>query len=141
MRIFRLIFTCFLSLAILTVGSAAVAMPVDNLCSMQQMQTPYDEMAVPETSSMMMSMDMSGSQSMSNMDCMEVVKKNSGHSCHCKSGQDCAMYNAQLAYPASTLFVTLPTPHYLIAQRIAAQSTQYLPSPDLFGLWRPPRAV
>ncbi len=141
MRTLRLIFTFFLSFAILTVGSAAVAMPVDNPCSMQQMQTSTDEMAAPATSSMMMSMNMSDPQSMSNMDCMKVAKKHSTYTCHCKSGQDCAMYNAQLAYPVSTLFITLPTPQYLIAQHIVAQSTQFLPSPDLFGLWRPPRAI
>ncbi len=95
---------------------------------------------MPATSSMMM-MNMSDLQSMSKMDCMKVAKKLSGHTCHCKSGQDCAIYNAQLAYPASTLFVYLPTPQYLITQRIAAQSIQFLPSPDLFGLWRPPRAI
>lgn len=138
MHIFRLIITCFLSLAILTVGSAAVAMPVDSPCSMQQMQTKHAEMTMPATSSMM---NMSDPQSMSNMDCMKVAQKLSGHSCPCKSGQDCAMYNAQIAYPASTLFVSQPTPHYLIAQRIASQSTQFLPSPDLFGLWRPPSSV
>lgn len=140
MRTLRLIFTFFLSLSILTVGSAVVAMPVDNPCSMQQMQTQLDEMVMPATS-LMMSMDMSDPQSMSDMDCMKVAKQLSGHDCHCKSGQDCAMYNTQLAYPASTLFVSQPTPQYLIAQRIAAQPTQYFPSPDLFGLWRPPRSV
>jgi hypothetical protein len=114
-------------------------MSVDNPCSMQQMQMQHNEMAMPATASMMM--NMADPQSMSNMDCMKVAKKLWGHSCHCKSGQDCAMYNAQIAYLASTLFASQPTPQYLIAQRIAVQSIQLLPSPELFGLWRPPRSA
>ncbi len=51
------------------------------------------------------------------------------------------MYNAQLAFPASNIVLFQPKPQYLIAQHYVAQSSEFVPTPDLFGLWRPPRAL
>ncbi len=141
MRIFRLIFTCFLSLAILSVGSAAVAMSVNGQCPMQQMQAEQVKMAMPDTSSMMMSMQMDDSQTMPHMDCMKVEKTHTSNTIHCKSGQDCVMYSVQLAYPASNITVSQPNPQHLNSQHYIDQSSDFVPTPDLFGLWRPPRAL
>ena len=136
MRILRLIFTYFLSLAILSVGSAAVAMSVHSPCAMQQMQDQHPEMMMTS-----MSMDMMSQDSMPHMDCMKVEKTHSSNTNHCKTGQDCLMYNVQLANPASNIIVFQPKPQYLNTQHVIAQSSEFVPSPDLFGLWRPPRAL
>jgi transcription initiation factor IIF auxiliary subunit len=139
MRILRLIFTCFLSIAILSVGSAAVAMSVNSPCAMQQMQDHQAELM--KASMPMMAMDIATQQSIPHMDCMKMQKSHVGNSLHCKSGQDCVMYNVQLANPASNIIVFQPKPQYLNTQHFIAQSTEFVPSPDLFGLWRPPRAL
>ncbi len=130
MRTLRLIFSLFLSLAILSVGSAAVAMSVHSPCAMQQMQAEAEHMA--------MKMDQSD---MSDMDCQKVDKSHASHNGMCKSGQDCVMYNVQLAYPTSLVIATQLKPQYLVAQQITLQPHLFLPKPDLFGLWRPPSAL
>jgi len=90
--------------------------------------------------SAMMSMDMH-QPDMSGMDCQKVDKSHNSHSGLCKSGQDCVMYNVQLAYPASPLIVSPLKPQYFVAQQVTLQPHQFIPAPDLFGLWRPPRAL
>ena len=139
MRILRLIFTCFLSLAILSVGSAAVAMSVNSPCPMMQKQAESDESDIVMASMSMM--DMADQNSMPDMDCMKAEKAHSTNSLHCKSGQDCVMYNVQLANPASNIVVAQPQPLYLNSTHSVAQSFEFVPTPDLFGLWRPPRAL
>lgn len=106
---------------------------------MQQMQAQHDQMAM--ASMPMMAMDMTNQQSMPHMDCMKVEKTHSSNPLHCKSGQDCVMYNVQLANPASNIVVAQPKPQYLNSIHYVAQSFEFVPTPDLFGLWRPPRAL
>ena len=140
MRILRLIFTCFLSLAILSVGSAAVAMSVNSPCAMQQqMQAQHDQMTMASMPTM--TMDMADQNSMPHMDCMKAENAHSSNPLHCKSGQDCVMYNVQLANSASNIVVVQPKPLYLNSTHSVAQSFEFVPTPDLFGLWRPPRAL
>lgn len=137
MRTLRLIFTCLLSFAILSVGSAAVAMSVKSPCPMMQAESTDMSMA----STPMMAMDMANQESMPQMDCMKVEKTHSSHAFHCKSGQDCVMYNMQLANSISNIVVAQPKPQYLDSTHYVTQSSQFVPTPDLFGLWRPPRAL
>lgn len=141
MRILRLIFTCFLSLAILSVGSAAVAMSVNSPCPMMQKQAESAESDIAMASMSMMAMDMTSQNSMPDMDCMKAEKAHSSSMLHCKSGQDCVMYNVQLANPVSNIVVAQPKPQYLYSTQYVAQPSDFIPTPDLFGLWRPPRAL
>lgn len=136
MHILRLILTSFLSLAILSVGSAAVAMSVHSPCAMQQMQA--QSVAVLPASMPMMAMDQDDQTDMSGMDCQKVDQS---HNSLCKSGQDCVMYHVQLAHPVSNMMGLQPKPQYLNTQHFIAQSFEFVPTPDLFGLWRPPRAL
>lgn len=139
MRTLRLIFTCFLSLAILSVGSAAVAMSVHSPCAMQQMQENHTSVMMDQSA--MMSMDMGHQPDMSDMDCQKVEKSQASHNSMCMSGQDCVMYNVQLAYPASLVIAAQLKQQYLVAQQITLQPHPFFPTPDLFGLWRPPSAL
>lgn len=139
MRILRLIFTCFLSLAILSVGSVAVAMSVNSPCPMMQKQAESAESDIAMASMQMM--DMADQNSMPHMDCMKAEKAHSSTAVHCKSGQDCVMYNVQLANPASNIVVFQPKPQYFDSTPYVTQFSKFVPTPDLFGLWRPPRAL
>ncbi len=117
-----------------------MAMSVHSPCTMQQMQS--EDVATAS----MMSMNMTSTQDTPHMDCMKVEKSLSqhdhqGHDRLCQSGQDCVMYNVQLAYSASTLMASQPQAEYLTAQNVVIQHPQFLPAPDLFGLWRPPRTL
>ncbi len=105
-------------------------MSVHSPCAMQQMQAEAEHAAM-----MMDQPDMSG------MDCQKVDKSHARHNVLCKSGQDCVMYNVQLAYPASFMIAGLLKPQYLVAQQITLHPPQFFPTPDLFGLWRPPSAL
>ncbi len=136
MHLLRLILTSFLSLAILSVGSAAVAMSIHSPCEMQQMQAQSAE--VMQAAMPMMAMDQDDQPDMSDMDCQKVDQS---HNSLCKTGQDCVMYHVHLAYPASSTMVLQPIPQYQSAQIFTAQSSEFVPTPDLFGLWRPPRAL
>ncbi len=139
MRTLRLIFTYLLSFAILSVGSAAVAMSVNSPCAMQQIQIQLIE--ITEHSMPMMATGMADPQSIPHMDCIKFEKTHTCNMNHCKSGQDCVMYNVQLANPATNIMVYQPKPQYLNTQHYIAQSSEFVPLPDLFGLWRPPRAL
>ena len=139
MRILRLIFTSLLSLAILSVGSAAVAMAVNSPCPMMKKQAESAESDIAMASMPMMDMD--DQNSMPDMDCMKAEKAHSSNALHCKSGQDCVMYNVQLANPASNIVVAQPKPQYLNSTHYIALSSELIPMPDLYGLWRPPRAL
>jgi len=97
-------------------------------CAMQQMQVEHAAMMMDQP-------DMSG------MDCQKVDISHASHNGLCKSGQDCVMYNVQLAYPTSLMITGQLKPQYLVAQQITLQQHQFFPTPDLFGLWRPPRAL
>ncbi len=138
MRTLRLIFTLFLSFAILSVGSAAVAMSVNSPCAMMQ-QAEQGQLAM--TGMDMPGMSMQEMASMPQLHCMHVEKTHSGHSLLCKSGHDCLLHNIQLAHPAAEVVVQQPAPHLLAAHPSLVQSSSFFPSPDRYGLWRPPRTI
>jgi hypothetical protein len=106
---------------------------------MQQMQAQSVE--VMQTSMPMMDMDQDHQTDMSGMDCQKIDQSHASHNSLCKTGQDCVMYNVQLANPASNIIVFQPSPQYLNTQHYIAQSSEFVPTPDLFGLWRPPHAL
>jgi hypothetical protein len=137
MRILQLMLTFVLSMAILSVGSAAVAMSIHSPCAMQQMHAKH--VAVMMDQSTMESMNGNHQSKMTGMDCHKVKKSPDGL---CTFGQDCVMYKVQLAYPASSPVIAIfLKPQHLAAQQVTLQPHQFIPTPDLFGLWRPPRAL
>lgn len=130
----RLIFTCLLSLAILSVESAAIAMSVHSPCAMMQVHAASPDMA-------MTSSGLETQQSMPQMDCMKVEKTLSNHVKHCDTGQDCVMYHVPLAHSASNIVVLHSKQPYQDTQCYSTYSSEFIPTPDLFGLWRPPRTL
>lgn len=134
MRTVQLIFIYILSFAIISVGSAAVAMSVHNTCTIMQEQAIDADMVMTSSS-------LGRQQNMPQMDCMKVKKSYSTCVKNCDSDQHCVMYHVPLAHSASNIFVLHSKPQYRDTQFHTTYSSEFIPTPDLLGLWRPPRTL
>lgn len=132
MHILKMVLSFVLSIAILSVGSAAAFASVHTRCLM-----PNDTMS---------HMDMQPQSdekkgTIAHMDCMKVEKKKPSHSASCASEKDCIMYYTHLAYAGITDGDIQLKPLFTSNLQQFIHPDQFLTSSEPFSVWRPPRML
>lgn len=137
MHILKVVLSCILSIAILSVGSAAAFASVHTRCLMPQKAVPPQTMPHMD----MQSANVEDQTSTAHMDCMKVEKEKPSHSPSCASEKDCIMYYTHLAHAATVggNIQLKPLFTYKIQQFIYPD--RFLTSSEPFSVWRPPRML
>jgi len=134
-RILRLFFSFFLSLAILTVGLAGAVASAQKDCLMPMSQ---DSMSTMHMSSAMDDMQMDQTQ---HMPCEEHTDQHPSPSHQCLNDQKCIMYHAQIL-TFDHIQIELPTTAFSSTPQAGFfYQNPALPFSDTVGIWRPPRTA